>query len=61
MRRNPHLPVAGADGPLGDKQYYYEVKARWQRDGQPVTEERVVDAIPGKTATVTFTGTQPSK
>jgi len=40
---------------LEDKQYHYQVKARWRRNGQFVTEERRIDVGPDKTAVVDFT------
>ena len=40
---------------LENKQYHYQVKARWRRKGQFVTEERRIDVGPNKTAVVDFT------
>jgi uncharacterized protein (TIGR03000 family) len=46
---------------LEDKQYHYQVKARWRRNGQLVTEERQIDVGPNKTTVVDFTRAPPGK
>jgi uncharacterized protein (TIGR03000 family) len=40
---------------LDDKQYHYQVKARWRQNGQLVTEERRIAVGPNKVAVVDFT------
>jgi uncharacterized protein (TIGR03000 family) len=38
-----------------DKTYHYQVKARWRRNGQAVTEERRITVSPNQSAVVDFT------
>jgi uncharacterized protein (TIGR03000 family) len=66
---NQSGPVRVVDAPAGlepNKTYHYTIKAQWNANGQPVTQEKTVDFQAGQLATVNInqsqaTGTAPER